>query len=356
MYSSLFLFVFYSIALFAESASYSPTGLAIRESMVKGEQLHFTFEDSGSIVFDSMQKNNGRYSDGATRARGPSGYGHILDLVYNQGYVRISKPKGLDTREQTIAFHVMNAGDERGGYYRILSRTGDSFEVAVRGDQSLWYYPGPNGWVNTSIILPLDEWHHIALVRSGEKLDVYLDGILSYTGSMIGTPVGSLTIGCKEGLEYECFSGQLDELRFFNYPLPAGEIVQLSPINPTPTVRIVWPAEGEKFEPSQLRYDEEQESYYLDDVMFIASNLPDNKRSIQFSVNGVNAGAAQLQEASGSGKVNLVVKNAKKGALLLRAEVYNDVCRRSEVPQRGFDTACHQTARITAKPVLVKIV
>jgi sialidase-1 len=74
----------------------------------------------------------------------------------------------------------------------------------------------------------LDEWHHIAVRRSGTLFEIFIDGLLagSETSSIsIPDVAHPLRLGESEGFELDGF---LDEVAIYNRALTDGEIQQLS--------------------------------------------------------------------------------------------------------------------------------
>jgi hypothetical protein len=79
-------------------------------------------------------------------------------------------------------------------------------------------------------------WHHLAFVRRGDRLEIYLDGQLN--GLRTGVPSGSvangerLTLGGDEGGlgsgVFNGLTGTLDDFQLFNRALSASEIQTLS--------------------------------------------------------------------------------------------------------------------------------
>jgi surface protein len=70
-------------------------------------------------------------------------------------------------------------------------------------------------------------WHHVAVTRAGNAMQIYIDGVLDASGSAVSVlvPVGNvpLTFGSiQTNVGY--FNGQLDEIRIFNSVRNAGQI------------------------------------------------------------------------------------------------------------------------------------
>lgn len=94
-----------------------------------------------------------------------------------------------------------------------------------------YWFQGIQRYITTTTVLNLNQWHHIALVKNGLSLSIYIDGAQSTTYTMTeSAPVDYLTpliIGKSSGGE---FNGYIDELRITkgvarytaNFTPPAG--------------------------------------------------------------------------------------------------------------------------------------
>jgi len=79
-------------------------------------------------------------------------------------------------------------------------------------------------------------WKHVACVRSGGSIMIYINGVLNVTGVVgTGTPVyniparfGTMSYYLYSPPEYNGFNGKMDELRIYNRALTAAEIIGMS--------------------------------------------------------------------------------------------------------------------------------
>ncbi len=95
---------------------------------------------------------------------------------------------------------------------------------------------GAGSWVgvSTSIVLPANEWHHIALTRAASTnvVNIYFDGALLYTGTADNAGTGSiknstgtfLNIGARAQAA-TFFNGLVDEVRIFNAVRSEAQVV-----------------------------------------------------------------------------------------------------------------------------------
>ena len=80
-----------------------------------------------------------------------------------------------------------------------------------------WYAPGTTGWMNTGVAPVVGQWYHLAVVRSGNVLTIYVNGVdrvhQPYTGSINSSSDG-LVLGKLYTLTTGYyFGGYMDEMR-----------------------------------------------------------------------------------------------------------------------------------------------
>ena len=110
------------------------------------------------------------------------------------------------------------AGGQQAAIYAVDSGTEITFDYDIRID-STTYGTGTVGVLDT---VPYDTWAHVALVRNGSSLKLYVNGVeqtkLSGTiagAGIIDTLVSTLYIGSRDGSGSQ-FRGNIDEVRISN--------------------------------------------------------------------------------------------------------------------------------------------
>lgn len=95
------------------------------------------------------------------------------------------------------------------------------FALSANGAGSDW------GWTNTGLVAPLNQWSHIALVKSGTTVTAYLNGITPVaTGSLPATLTANtqtLRIAGRTNVSHY-FNGNIDEVRIWNTARTQTEI------------------------------------------------------------------------------------------------------------------------------------
>jgi hypothetical protein len=100
---------------------------------------------------------------------------------------------------------------------------GDGTDIFLNFDSLAIHHPG-YGLVNCGYKFPsLNQWYHIAVVRTGSTTSAYVNGVLqprTFTGP-INTP-SEFRIGSQHGIRF--FPGRIDEVRIWDRALCQGEI------------------------------------------------------------------------------------------------------------------------------------
>ncbi len=85
-------------------------------------------------------------------------------------------------------------------------------------------------WVDGPSVIPPNTWTHLASTYDGNELKLYVDGALA-ASKLIGQPVCRnnlpLVVGAafKHGAAKNWVKGELDDVRLFNVPLTAAQIM-----------------------------------------------------------------------------------------------------------------------------------
>ena len=118
------------------------------------------------------------------------------------------------------------------GYWDVIYDSGS-------GANNWWVSISPSGWLffevglsryRSTVTVPGNSWHHVAAVKSGSSLTLYLDAVPagSHTVGFVPVPSGPKTIGgVTIGSSFYAFQGLIDELVLLNRALSPDEVRSL---------------------------------------------------------------------------------------------------------------------------------
>ena len=123
------------------------------------------------------------------------------------------KPNGIQPDYTGI---VMNDGDAAG------------FNFGQGNNTLQYHWPGGAWWWNSGLIVPADEWSHVAMVATPTGMTVYVNGVAS-THNVTLNPVDitGMKIGSYKGWNGRNYQGQIDEVCIWNRSLTQEEIREL---------------------------------------------------------------------------------------------------------------------------------
>ena len=207
-------------------------------------------EGSGSTAYDSAGGNNGTIT-GATWSNDPCRR-MCLSFDGSNDYVALSSFT-VSTNNGTIALWFKTDANFSGNYnlqgYLMSgsSQYADYLAVVNEGD-ACYAIAGETAsqddyFVYVKNAASKNQWNHIAVSFDNKTAKTYLNGDLIDTRSVTNS---SLTLDRIGGRSTEFFNGEIDDVRFYNRALSAGEVMQLyqggvvlTAYNPNPANRAV---------------------------------------------------------------------------------------------------------------------
>lgn len=121
-------------------------------------------------------------------------------------------------------------------------RLGDGTD-AQKQRLGAFIYDGSNNNINSTTDLSLNTWYHVMMTYDGANVKLYINGRLDKTTAYTGTPTeddNSWYIG--RSYDGRFFTGQIDDVRIYKYPLTAVQVKTL--YNENSAVRFA-PASGQ---------------------------------------------------------------------------------------------------------------
>jgi len=226
----------------AWKVSATPTGEA-------GLVARYTFD--GSANDSSVNANDAIIVTGSPNFMASGQYGTAMDLNGSSQYTMLPANMLAGVTDFTIALWVRWEGSSRWQriwdfgngpkeYMFLTPRSGDdTLRFAITTDSN-----GNEEVLETSSILSVGTWRHIAVTRSGNTAKLYLDGVVVDSGTVTNSPASFNpalnNLGDSQFDNDDLFNGQLDELFIYDYALNDAGIINLMnnhqppPAEPTP--------------------------------------------------------------------------------------------------------------------------
>ncbi len=146
--------------------------------------------------------------------------------------VQFSWPSALNfngTDERSFSFWykpTANGETASGNYDRIMSWSGDAFEIAgTYGNVAvhrLAFYDG--SWRDTNYNLTVGTWYNITFTYDGTNVKLFVSGVEKFSGTSGGRDLsGTMYIGVRHTGD-EGINGRIDDVRMYDYALSPSQI------------------------------------------------------------------------------------------------------------------------------------
>lgn len=207
-------------------------------------KYHWQFKErDGTTTADSVNNVQARLSD--ARLSGHGRIGLAMHLLKKGLHVNLGKEVGqFGTGDFTVAFGMRNINTHKDGELDIIGNQsmkghGNFFSLRLVHGQTIFFHVDENSKAKHYVrvrtdrlsMLPNKAWLHIAAVRAGRKIKIYIDGVLeaeaeSKTGVANIKNNTDVRLGhYKRGTP----TAQYEDLRVYNTALNATEIQALIP-------------------------------------------------------------------------------------------------------------------------------
>ena len=204
---------------------------------------------SASIATDLSGNNNGGTISGSvTYVSGPVSSSVAIGL-FSDSYVQIVDDPSLNmgTGDFTIMAWVRTAGYvAHGSAWNILIGKGDccispGYAIGYGANNLPGLFLGSAQVAVASTAIGDDKWHHIAAVRKGTEVKMYVDGRESgsgtVSGSTIASPSSALFIGKDSNGVVRAIRGYVDDVVLVPSALTASEVfLRYAESSPAPVV------------------------------------------------------------------------------------------------------------------------
>jgi hypothetical protein len=190
-------------------------------------------EASGTVLTDMSGNSNTGCLNTATRAVGVSGNALSTNGTGDYAYINNSATLNISSQLTIECWANLRQINPVSGAGQNFIRKERSYTIGVGSNGRVGFWVcGPDGWkgswtLSQQMIQP-NQWYHIAGVWNGQVLKVYINGVEDPNTIPANITIPPNTrnayIGWFYESAYEGVNGTLDELKIFDYALPADSI------------------------------------------------------------------------------------------------------------------------------------
>ena len=161
-------------------------------------------------------------------------------------YCILTNWTNLSSANQTLAFwmYPLNMNSSTGGnglqfgsvvynYHNALNSYSSFFQMYFDGTNHNLRFFSFNGSGNNyegSVVVSINAWHHVCVIKSGSTLQWYVDNSLKSTSSSsysLFTTNDKFCIGYDPNQSTYYFNGVIDDFRIYNRSITGGELTTL---------------------------------------------------------------------------------------------------------------------------------
>jgi hypothetical protein len=216
-----------------------------------GLVAHYEFEDNAND--SSGNGNNGVEYGGVSYTDGVIGKAGSFDGI--DDYIFISESDSLNVKKITMSYYIQTKDidiknfdeewqvvNKERMYESAIKQYGEvSYAFDTENDTKYPYWI----WYGTDYIMENDNFHHIAITYDGNYVKSYINGHIISTKSIQGNGnieyhKSNVSIGVRnidgyysDGIPFNWFKGQIDDLRIYNRALNESEIQALYELGTT---------------------------------------------------------------------------------------------------------------------------
>jgi PKD repeat protein len=188
-----------------------------------GPVAWYTFDDATQLGRDSAGGSNATQIVGASSI--PGKRGNAVHLT--NGYLMLPTTAALNVRggDFTLAVFVRATSTANNRNWFTKSTT-STHQYGLGGNTTvgLAFDGGPGGSVTSTSVVMDGSWHHVAGIKRGTGIEIWVDGQRQATSTTTGTAdSGTFAIG-RDGPCCEFFNGDMDEAKIWNRALSSSEI------------------------------------------------------------------------------------------------------------------------------------
>jgi hypothetical protein len=192
-------------------------------------------ETSGTTAMDIMNGNDGTHVGGPTPVTGMVAGALSFDGIDDKVVVNAMFPFH-QLGDATLEFWLNTpaAADQQEGavfWTRPDDEDANRFNIFVRPGSTLHVdYRSPSGELHelvSEVSIPRDTWIHVAITRTGNDYNLYVNGVLAGSGTDTAPDLPTTTGWQMSGRGGFMYHGSLDEVTLYNRALSADEVAAI---------------------------------------------------------------------------------------------------------------------------------
>jgi uncharacterized repeat protein (TIGR01451 family) len=185
---------------------------------------HYSFDVNGTPGKDVVSANDATNVVGVTQGGGKVGQAGI----FSGGYMDLPAPAAFNLRsgDFTIEAFVNSSSTANGNWLTKATASTHQYGLGTSGNTKgvFSFDSGAGGSVTSTSNIFDGAWHHVAGIKRGSQIEIWVDGQLQATGAVSGSSdAGNFAVG-RNGACCESFTGSIDEAKIYNYALSQSEV------------------------------------------------------------------------------------------------------------------------------------
>jgi len=184
---------------------------------------HYSFDILGK---DIVSGNDATSIVNVSQGSGKSGFGG----TFTSGYMDLPTPTSFNLRSGDFTIEAfVNSTSTSNANWLTKAAAGPTHYYGLgtaASTKALFSFDGGSGGSVTSTSNIFDgTWHHVAGIKRGASIEIWVDGKLEASGSVTGTADGGAFAIGRNGACCESFNGSIDEAKIYNYALTSSEVI-----------------------------------------------------------------------------------------------------------------------------------
>ncbi|HKS22368.1 MAG TPA: LamG-like jellyroll fold domain-containing protein [Thermoanaerobaculia bacterium] len=185
---------------------------------------HYSFDVNGTPGKDVVSSNDATNVVGVTQGGGKVGQAGI----FSSGYMDLPAPAAFNLRsgDFTIEAFVNSSSTANGNWLTKATASTHQYGLGTSANTkgTFSFDSGAGGSVTSTSNIFDGTWHHVAGIKRGGQIEIWVDGQLQATGAVSGaSDSGNFAVG-RNGACCESFTGSIDEAKIYNYALLQSEV------------------------------------------------------------------------------------------------------------------------------------